>query len=108
MSRRKTIEIAGSIPVVFFKEGATFIAHCPILELSSCGDSFDSAHDNFTEALEILLEECTAKGTLEQVLKSCGWQLKNKNSKRSMSPPIYVGERQVSLDVPRLKIPTLA
>jgi hypothetical protein len=96
------INIKGSIPVVFFKEGDTFIAHCPVLELSACGDTFDSALKAFNETLQIFLEECTARKTLEKVLESCGWKAQGKKSNRSMSPPLYVGQRQVSLSVPDL------
>jgi hypothetical protein len=94
------IEIKGSVSVVFIKEGDTFIAHCPVLELSACGNTFDSALKSFNETLQIFFEECTERKTLEKVLESCGWQVQGKSSHRSISPPLYVGQRQVSLSVP--------
>lgn len=96
------IEIKGTVPVVFFKEDDTFIAHCPVLELSSCGETFDAALASFNEALHLFLEECSERKTLEKVLQSCGWKVSGKKSHRSISPPIYVGQRQVSLSVPSL------
>ncbi len=62
------IEIKGTVPVVFFKEDDTFIAHCPVLELSSCGETFDAALASFHEALHLFLEECAERKTLEKVL----------------------------------------
>jgi hypothetical protein len=96
------INIKGSVPVVFFKEGDTFIAHCPVLELSACGSTFDLALKAFNETLQIFFEECAERKTLETVLGSCGWKIHGKNQNRSISPPLYVGQRQVSVSVPEL------
>jgi hypothetical protein len=93
-------KIQCKVPVVFLKEGETFVAHCPVLDLSSCGSTFDEAAKNFDEIMDIFLEECLEKGTLATVLESCGWQSKGEKSKRQFSPPHYVGERQVSMTVP--------
>lgn len=97
------VEIKGSVPVVFFKEGDSFVAHCPVLELSACGATFDEAQAAFNEVLDIFFEECIARKTLDQVLESCGWEIKKTNSRRSITPPTFVGQRQVSLSIPALE-----
>jgi hypothetical protein len=97
------INIKGSVPVVFFKEGNSFIAHCPVLELSACGATFDEASNAFNEMLTIFFEECASRKTLDKVLESCGWQIEKTNSHRNITPPIVVGQRQVSISVPPIE-----
>lgn len=92
--------ISGNLPVVFFKEGDSFVAHCPVLDLSSCGDTFEDAKTNFEEALDIFFAECAERGTLEKALISCGWTEERVDHQRRISPPTYVGE--MSLPVPQL------
>ena len=86
-------EIEAEIPILFFKEGETFIAHCPVLDLSACGATFNEADHNFYDALAIFFSECRKRGTLEKALEACGWMRHGEQ----MSPPQLVGERRVSL-----------
>lgn len=93
-----TVSFDGTIPVVFFREDDAFIAHCPVLDLSTCGETYDEALSNFNDALELFLEECNERGTLPQVLEASGWKLTGRLKKRIVAhPPIYLGDRQVSL-----------
>ena len=66
------IKIAASIPLCFLKEGKSFVAFSPALDLSTCGKTYEEAKKNFQEALEIFFEECLRMGTLAQVLEQCG------------------------------------
>lgn len=89
-----------SIPVTFFREGDTFIAHSPILDLSACGASFEEARRNFEDAVEVFFLECIKRGTLEQALTACGWTVDSSNHRRRISPPVYIGQGQISVNVP--------
>ena len=60
------------IPVVYFREGDTFIAHSPVLDLSACGEDFEEAKRNFADAVEVFFSECIKHGTLERALTACG------------------------------------
>jgi predicted RNase H-like HicB family nuclease len=53
-----------------FKEGHTFVAHAPELDVSSCGSSKEQACRNLKEAVRLFLEEAEKIGTLEQILGS--------------------------------------
>lgn len=68
----KKIKIAASIQLRFLKEGKSFVAFSPALDLSTCGKTYEDAKKNFQEALEIFFEECLRMGTLAQVLEQCG------------------------------------
>lgn len=101
MSKSRNI-IKGSIPVLFIKEGETFVAFSPTLDLSSCGDTFDQAKRHFLEALDIFFEECLKHGTLEQALQSYGWK-KSETRPSYWEPPILVGEETLSVSLPAAK-----
>ncbi|MCX6600446.1 MAG: hypothetical protein NT025_02655 [bacterium] len=66
------------VPVVIFQEGEYFVAYCPVLELSSYGQSENEAKRAFAEALKIFIKETEKKGTLEKILLDLGWTLKRK------------------------------
>jgi len=87
--------LKGTIPVYFLKEKQSFIAFSPVIDLSTCGKSFEDAKKNFNEALQIFIEECVEMGTLDRVLESCGWE----KIKSKWSPPAYIGEEQMAFSV---------
>lgn len=66
-----------NLPVSIIKEGNSFIAYTPALDLSTADDTYDGAKKRFEEIVDIFFEEIIKKGTLEDVLVGLGWQ-KNK------------------------------
>jgi len=80
-----------SLPVSFFKEGATFIAYSPSLDLSTSAKSFEQAKRRFNEVVEIFFEELMSKGTLEKVLTELGWQ---KIQKQWIPPTLIAQESE--------------
>ncbi|HXR85219.1 MAG TPA: hypothetical protein VN722_12975 [Hanamia sp.] len=67
-----------NVEVALFKEGVTWVAYCPALEVSSYGDDKKEAKEAFEEAMQIFLSETERKGTLEKYLLKLGWQLQQK------------------------------
>jgi predicted RNase H-like HicB family nuclease len=59
--------------IVVVREGATFVAYCPELDISSCGSTIDDARGNLKTAVRLLLEETLRMGTLDTVLKEAGY-----------------------------------
>ena len=51
-----------------FKEGRTFVAHAPELDVASCGATRNKAVANLREAVRLFLEEAARMGTLDQIL----------------------------------------
>ena len=80
-----------------FKEGRTFVAHTPQLDVSSCGGTKDRALKNLREAVRLFLEESEKMGTLEQILKEAGY-LKGKSR---IKGPMLVATRELSLPLPQ-------
>ncbi|MFQ5646903.1 MAG: type II toxin-antitoxin system HicB family antitoxin [bacterium] len=87
------------LQVDFFKEGKVFVAYCRALDLSSCGDTFEEAKNNFEEAMQIFFDEIVKMGTLEDVLMECGWQ-KTKSKEHPLTPPISIGNIEEKISIP--------
>ncbi len=84
------------INVLFTQEDDnTYIAYCPVLELSSYGDNIEDAKEAFNEALTIFIKETTRKGTLEKELLSLGWTLRKKPEPEYHPPPLKKLYRQL-------------
>lgn len=95
----KQVKFDVNLPVTIFKEGDTFIAHTPVLDLSTSAGTFEQAQKRFVEAVEIFFEELVDMGTLDEVLSSLGWQ---KNQSK-WTPPL-----QVFNDIQRVSVPLSA
>lgn len=67
------------IPIEFdaiiFQEGKSFVAHCPELDVSSCGHNVDEARGGLKTAVGLFVEEAEKLGTLDDILKEAGCQL---------------------------------
>jgi predicted RNase H-like HicB family nuclease len=69
---------ATMIPIEFdaiiFQGGKSFVAHCPELDVSSCGHNVDEARGNLKTAVRLFVEEAEKLGTLDDILKEDGYQ----------------------------------
>lgn len=63
--------------VRILKEGDTFIAHVPELDVSSCGDTEADARRNIADAVRGFLETASEQGTLNDILQEAGYRLEN-------------------------------
>jgi predicted RNase H-like HicB family nuclease len=61
------------IPIEFdaiiFQEGKSFVAHCPELDVSSCGHNVDEARGSLKTVVRLFVEEAEKLGTLDDILK---------------------------------------
>ncbi len=87
-----------ALPVSIIKEGNSFIAFSPALDLSTVGDTFEEAQKRFEEAVELFFEEITEKGTVEEVLTELGWQ----KNKQQLVPPQVVSTQTKQFSIPSL------
>ena len=79
--------------VHIFKEGPTFVAHVPELDISSCGDSEAQARRNIRDAVSGFLETAKELGTLKDILEESGYTFENGR----WHEPELVGVEQMSL-----------
>lgn len=71
--------------VSIFKEGKTFVAYSPALDLSTAAKTFDEVKRRFTEAVAVFFSEIEKMGTKDLVLSGLGWQ-KVKSTWQPMVP----------------------
>lgn len=68
-----------SFTVHIFREGNTFVAHTPELDVSSCGDTAAQASANIREAVKGFLETAEEMGTLSGLLEEAGYRKEGDN-----------------------------
>ncbi len=92
------VQFALSITVI--REGDSFIAYSPALDLSTVGETYDEAKVRFEEVVQIFFEEITQKGTVHEALTELGWR----KQKNEYIPPMVVGSQTENFSVPRFVI----
>ena len=88
------------LPVFIFKEGSRYIAWTPALNISTSGDSSQEVKRRFEEIVEAFFEEIIDMGTIEDVLKECGWKKAIKPKKRWIPPAIDHAVEEVKIPLP--------
>lgn len=89
-------KISFSLPVNIIKEGESFIAYTPALDLSTVGDTLAEAKNRFKEAVNVFFEETSKAGTLDKALSELGWQKK----KKQYYPPVMIDNINQNFTVP--------
>lgn len=82
----KKMKLEISLPVTIFKEGKSYVAYSPALDLSTSASTFEKAQSRFSEAVEVFFDELSHMGTTDKVLAELGWQ----KVKSSWHPPVVV------------------
>jgi predicted RNase H-like HicB family nuclease len=59
---------------VIKRQGDWYIAHCPPLDVTTQGRTFDEAKKNLSEASQLFIVSCLERGTLDQALKELGFE----------------------------------
>lgn len=84
------------LQVDFIKEGKTYIAYSPALDLSSCGKTIKEARKSFEEAVSLFIDTLTEMGTLREVLGNLGWR----EHRKTLVPPIIVDRQVTNVSIP--------
>ena len=93
-----SVTFSVSLPVQFKKKGKYFIGGCPILDVWTQGETQEKAKENLGEALQMFLLDCFERGTLEQVLKECGFAPMTKATRKTK--PIQAPNEEISIPLP--------
>ena len=73
------------LDLIIYKEDNLYIALCPSLELSSTGETWNQAIQNFYEAFQLHVECCLEMGTLFDDFKEHGWTI----TANKITPPKF-------------------
>ena len=60
--------------VTIFREGETYVAYVPELDISSCGRTDEEARKNIRDAVQGFLETSVDMGTLSSTLEEAGYE----------------------------------
>lgn len=82
--KKSTLQI--NLPITIFKEGKSYVAYSPALDLSTSASTYVKAQSRFSEATKLFFEELTEMGTLDTVLTGLGWQ----KLKANWYPPVVI------------------
>jgi len=94
--RKTTIE--GTLSGFVFRDGQAWVAYCQSLDLSSCDATPEAALDAVKEAIELWLESCIERGTLEDALFELGWVCQDakgrlEDCRQRKLPPAFMIEK---------------
>ncbi len=84
------------LPVNIIKQGKSFVAYSPALDISTVGKSIKDAQIKFSELSSLFFEELIKKGTLSEVLTELGW----KKVQKSWNPPKIVSNLSIGIILP--------
>jgi predicted RNase H-like HicB family nuclease len=68
------ITLTAKLPIQIKKKMKWYLAECPALDVASQGETEAIAKKNIAEALTMFLQSCMERGTLDAVLKQCGFK----------------------------------
>jgi len=71
---QNSIHIHFKLPYRLKKSDKWVVASCPSLDVHSQGKTQTQAKKNLIEALALFLESCHERGTLDAVLRECGFE----------------------------------
>ncbi|MFZ2398556.1 MAG: hypothetical protein WA096_05795 [Smithella sp.] len=86
------VQFTMQIPVQIKKKGHWFIANCQVLDVVTQGKTLDQAKRNLIDALTLFLSSCYERGTLDSVMRSCGFNtvVSNKFQSGQHLPEEYI------------------
>ena len=80
--------------MIAFKEEASYVAYCPELDISSCGNTVEQAKEMLKSAIKLFLDEAEKMGTLEDILEEANYK---KDTSGKWLPPRLVATELISL-----------
>ena len=78
-----------------FREGGMYVAHCPQLDVASCGNTVEEARTNIAEAVRLFLEEAAKMGTLQDILDEAGYEPDN----GALVPPRLIATESMAVTI---------
>jgi len=80
--------------IIVFKEDETYVAYCPELDISSCGESIEHAKEMLKTSVRLFIEEAEKMRTLEDILEESRYK---KDASGRWLPPRLLATEVVSI-----------
>ena len=79
------------LPCKLQKRKNWVLASCPVLDVTTQGETENKAKKNLSQALSLFLISCFERGTLDDVLKDCGFKsVQQGNRLKQMKPGNFI------------------
>jgi predicted RNase H-like HicB family nuclease len=86
--------VAIDYDIIVFQEDEAYVAYCPELDVSSCGNTVDKAKEMLKTAVNLFLEEAEKMGPLTDILEESRYR---KDASGRWLPPRLVATELVSV-----------
>ncbi len=83
---RGLLKFEFNLPAEVKKSGKLYVAKCPLLDVYSQGNNKKEALVHLIEAIQLFVESCFERGTLDQVMRDCGFEFKPEGKRRRKVP----------------------
>ncbi len=90
------IQFKVSMPFEIEQDGNAYVSSCPPLDVFSQGDTEEEAMENLGEAVNMFLESCIRRQTLEKVLSERGFEMVAEPNR----PQLQYSEDEQSIEIP--------
>ncbi len=95
-----TVQFNAKLPAKIIKKRKWYVASCPLLDVHSQGETEAKAKNNLREALTLFFISCFERGTLEDVLKQCGFKAVRPPAGHSVKRSSRIGETYINIPIP--------
>lgn len=69
-----SVPFTATLPIKIVKKPRWYLASCPVLDVHTQGETEKAAKQALAEALSLFFMSCYERGTLDAVLKQCGFK----------------------------------
>lgn len=96
------VQFIAQLPVKFTRKSKWVVASCPALDVHSQGETESSAKKNLKESLSLFFISCFERGTIDAVLKQCGFKLVKREAIQHKPKSVVKKEDYISIPIPFL------
>ncbi|MBA4391616.1 MAG: hypothetical protein C0399_11880 [Syntrophus sp. (in: bacteria)] len=75
-----------TLPIAIKKKGNKYIVSCPSIDVVTQAPTEEEAKKNIGEVIRIFFESCFERGTLDQVMKECGFKVISQHKRKAVTP----------------------
>lgn len=86
----RSVKVDFKLPIRYTKRKNWYVASCPVLDVVTQGETKTKAKKNLKEALVLFIGTCVEQGTIDMVLKACGFKPVQVEKKSAVKKEDYI------------------
>lgn len=92
--------ITWRLPYVVTKKAKWTVACCPVLDLFAQGGDEKEAKRNLVDMIQLFIESCYERNTLDEALKECGFKVFHKEDTPMGVAPLKIEPNYLNVQLP--------